>query len=187
MTEHQRPGYWSTVAGYYLSSIGIGIYGLSKRRFTRPILERLGRPVDYLRLREFPWVANALDVPDGARILDIGSPKYFGLHLARHRKVEVVLTDIRDYFIADYELMAQAPPRPKGRIVCAAEDGTRLSYADNSFDAVYSISVIEHIPGDGDIAALREMERVVRPGGIIAITVPHHAKTFIHAYVHASV
>ncbi|HEV2715028.1 MAG TPA: class I SAM-dependent methyltransferase, partial [Terriglobales bacterium] len=47
-----------------------------------------------------------------------------------------------------------------------------LPFADGRFDAVFSISVIEHIPGRGDEAALREMWRVLRSGGRLIITIP---------------
>jgi SAM-dependent methyltransferase len=47
-----------------------------------------------------------------------------------------------------------------------------MTYADASFDAVYSISVIEHIPDDGDSRAVREIARVLRPGRRVCLTVP---------------
>jgi len=49
-------------------------------------------------------------------------------------------------------------------------DATRLSFADGSFDAVGLFDVIEHFSDDGAVA--QEAGRVLRRGGIIAITVP---------------
>lgn len=46
-----------------------------------------------------------------------------------------------------------------------------LPYADASFDAVIYSEVLEHL--EDDVAALREAYRVLKPGGIIAITVPN--------------
>lgn len=47
----------------------------------------------------------------------------------------------------------------------------RLPYADNTFDAVILSEVLEHL--DDDVAGLKEALRVLKPGGVVAITVPH--------------
>lgn len=44
-------------------------------------------------------------------------------------------------------------------------------YADNSFDGVILSEVLEHI--DDEIGGLREIMRVLRPGGVLVITVPN--------------
>ena len=46
-----------------------------------------------------------------------------------------------------------------------------LPYPDNTFDGVILSEVLEHI--DDDVAGLREIYRVLRPGGVVAITVPN--------------
>jgi SAM-dependent methyltransferase len=46
-----------------------------------------------------------------------------------------------------------------------------LPYADNSFDAVILSEILEHV--DDDVAGLREAYRVLKPNGIVAVTVPH--------------
>jgi SAM-dependent methyltransferase len=50
------------------------------------------------------------------------------------------------------------------------EDIQRLSFGDESFDFVASYDVLEHVPRHND--ALRELQRVLRPGGGMLITVP---------------
>lgn len=53
------------------------------------------------------------------------------------------------------------------------EDVTRLSFDTASMDAVASLDVLEHVP---DAArALREFARVLRPRGLLLLTVPFHA------------
>jgi SAM-dependent methyltransferase len=48
--------------------------------------------------------------------------------------------------------------------------GDPLPFVDASFDLVTSFDVLEHI--EDDVAALRELARVVRPGGRVALAVP---------------
>jgi SAM-dependent methyltransferase len=50
------------------------------------------------------------------------------------------------------------------------EDMQRLTYADASVDLVTHTEVLEHVPDD--IAALKELHRVLRPGGVMIFTVP---------------
>lgn len=54
------------------------------------------------------------------------------------------------------------------------EDVTALRLPGATFDGVISLDVLEHVPDYP--AALREFARVLRPGGVLALTVPfHHA------------
>ena len=48
--------------------------------------------------------------------------------------------------------------------------GTQLPFASESFNTVISNCVIEHIPDNA--AVLREISRVLRPGGVFATTLP---------------
>jgi SAM-dependent methyltransferase len=49
-----------------------------------------------------------------------------------------------------------------------------IAYDDASFDLVTCLDVIEHT--DDDVAALRELRRVTRPGGHLVVTVPAHPR-----------
>ena len=55
-----------------------------------------------------------------------------------------------------------------------ASDG-RLPFAENRFDAAVSIEVIEHV--ENQFAFLRELARVVRPGGRVIVTTPNTLNT----------
>jgi SAM-dependent methyltransferase len=49
-------------------------------------------------------------------------------------------------------------------------DALDLPFPDAHFDHVIAAEVLEHIPADEQ--AIRELARVVRPGGLVAVTVP---------------
>jgi SAM-dependent methyltransferase len=49
----------------------------------------------------------------------------------------------------------------------------KLPFPDESFEFVTCMEVLEHLPADLRPAAFREMQRVLRPGGRLILTVPH--------------
>jgi len=59
-------------------------------------------------------------------------------------------------------------------LVCG--DALRLPYADASFDKVLLSEVLEHLSDDRQ--GLAEIHRVLRPGGTLALTVPHRHYSF---------
>ncbi len=52
-----------------------------------------------------------------------------------------------------------------------------LPYPDSTFDAAILSEVLEHI--EDDVSALKEVWRVLKPGGVIAVTVPHANYPFL--------
>jgi len=61
--------------------------------------------------------------------------------------------------------------RAEGFTVVKADLGRPLPFPDASFDGVLFSEGIEHI--DAQVAALREMARVLRPGGVLVVTTPN--------------
>ncbi len=57
-------------------------------------------------------------------------------------------------------------------------DLLNLSFADESFDAMICVDVLEHV--DQPDVALKEMRRVLRPGGQLVVTVPHKNYPFFY-------
>jgi SAM-dependent methyltransferase len=56
------------------------------------------------------------------------------------------------------------------RISFETQNGTKLTYEDRRFDFCWSLSSIEHFGGHQAASqAMREMARVTRPGGVVAI------------------
>lgn len=76
-------------------------------------------------------------------------------------------------------------PYRKDRLEFMRMDGRALTFADGTFDVSYSLSSIEHFGGmPGAVQTVREMARVLKPGGILALATeyvlsgPPHEETF---------
>jgi SAM-dependent methyltransferase len=99
--------------------------------------------------------------PTNARILDAGCGSgRFMVDLAK--RGEVTGVELSDTSVA------LARQRGIGEVVAGSV--LEMPFADASFDLAVSLDVIEHL--EDDIAALRELRRVVAPGGALLVTVP---------------
>ena len=68
-----------------------------------------------------------------------------------------------------YQLSRRQGKAP-GRISLMQGDGEHLPYGDGVFDRVLCTEVLEHVSNDR--AVLAELVRVLRPGGVLAVSVP---------------
>jgi SAM-dependent methyltransferase len=112
---------------------------------------------------------------NGTSVLDLGCGGGRHAFEAARRGAHVVALDADpgelDQVLAMAAAMAQAGEVPaSASIRPAAGDATAMPFADGSFDAVIAAEVLEHIPADAD--AFAEIARVLRPGGVAAVTVP---------------
>lgn len=178
-----------SLGDYYWTSVGVGLRGLAGR-YRRDAAARIINPLSYPRYLEYQLAVDQLDLIDACRILDIGSPKLPVVVLARGDCYELYATDIRDYFIGPtaYFLNSIGLGHSLGHTIhLHTQDARCLSYEDASFDRVFSISVFEHIPDNGDTLAMREVKRILRPGGIFTMTVPFSAAGYREEYVNGRV
>jgi SAM-dependent methyltransferase len=102
-----------------------------------------------------------LALPARARILDAGC--------GSGRTLEE-LTDYGE--VAGIELNSDAAELARGRGLGEVQVGRleALPWADEAFDLITCLDVIEHVPDD--VTALGELRRVARPGGWLLVTVP---------------
>jgi SAM-dependent methyltransferase len=69
---------------------------------------------------------------------------------------------------------ALEPARGRGLRQLAQGSVERLPFQDASFDVATSFEVVYHLGVTNDAAALREIRRVLRPGGVLLLRVPAH-------------
>jgi len=116
-----------------------------------------------------------LPVSPGDRLLDMGCGGGRHAFEAARRGARVVAldTDLAELnqVTAVFAAMAEAGEIGEGGSGQAVSgDATRLPFDDGSFDKVIAAEVLEHLPADQ--AAMNEIARVLRPGGMAAVTVP---------------
>jgi len=78
----------------------------------------------------------------------------------------------------DFAPEALAGCRTRGLRELVRGDATALPFADASFDAVLSMSVIYHQWVRDPAAALAELHRVLRPGGVLLVDVPAYQSLY---------
>ncbi|HXY70634.1 MAG TPA: class I SAM-dependent methyltransferase [Gemmatimonadales bacterium] len=103
-------------------------------------------------------------VPDGAAVLDIGC-RDGGLRRflppgVRYRGMDIT-------------------PEFAGPDITIRDVSDGIPFPDASFDHVFIIEVLEHVPNPW--GALQEIHRVLRPGGVLVVSVPnpYHVKELI--------
>lgn len=100
------------------------------------------------------------------RALEVGPGSGVYLPVLARVATEVVASDIEDAYLS--QLLPLAATNPKLRL--ERDDITRSSFGSESFDLVLCSEVIEHIANSG--TALKEMYRLLRPGGLLILTTP---------------
>ena len=116
-----------------------------------------------------------LGLQPGDLVLDMGAGAGRHAFEVFRRGADIVALD---YSLADlkdvsglFHAMVDAGEVPADTSASTVNgDGTRLPFADDTFDRIVCSEVMEHIPDDA--AAASELARVLKPGGTIAVTVP---------------
>lgn len=117
-----------------------------------------------------------------AEIVSIGAGHEIVLYWLANRVKRVVATDLYEGYWTERRGREGDPSvldRPddfapfayrQDHLTFMKMDGRYLDFPDNTFDIAYSLSSIEHFGGvDGAAQTIREMGRVLKPGGILAI------------------
>jgi SAM-dependent methyltransferase len=126
------------------------------------------------RAIEYPWVyKNILDL-ESSRVLDVGAKE--GLPIT-----DMLLENNNIVYAIDINASGSYQ---KGNLIIEKGDILSTSFEENFFDAVIAVSTLEHIgiPGrygisgadeSGDLKAMQEIFRILKPAGKVLITVPY--------------
>jgi len=121
-----------------------------------------------LRLMHLRAYDEAVGHAAGRDVLDVGCNTGYGTMRFAPVAQRVVGVDVSPRAIEAARLRA-----PDGRPEFALTSGLTLPFADASFDLVTSFQVLEHV--SDAIGFLRELERVLRPGGLVILATPNAA------------
>jgi len=111
---------------------------------------------------------------DDAWILDCACGRGFYLNMYRHvSRCTLVGLELEGEIIRK----AQANVGHLDGILLTQGNIYHLPFPDNTFDSVILSEILEHVTDD--LAGLREVYRVLKPGGVVAITVPNANYPFL--------
>jgi ubiquinone/menaquinone biosynthesis C-methylase UbiE len=111
-------------------------------------------------------------IKEGMKVLEVGCGSgAFTTFVARAvgDKGEVFALDIQPEMLKQIENKLKQPENKDIKNIHLIEgDALNMPLKDNTFDLVYSITVFQELPDKNK--ALKEMKRVLKPNGILAIT-----------------
>jgi len=124
------------------------------------------------RAIEYPWVLEQLKtIEKGQLVLDVGCSESLLSHELIARGYRVVEIDIREY------------PFQNKRMFFIKRSILDTKLPNDMFDAILVVSTIEHIglstydqltlDDKGDVKAMKELYRILRPKGIMILTTPY--------------
>jgi SAM-dependent methyltransferase len=143
------------------------VYGREHEFGTREFFDAVERH----RYTEYaPWMPEVMGFNDfaGARLLEIGCG--MGTDLLQFARAGAQVTGV-DLTPRSIEISRQHFAVYGARGDFAIADGEGLPFADESFDVVYSNGVLHHTPDTA--GAVREVHRVLRPGGQTRVMLYH--------------
>jgi tRNA (uracil-5-)-methyltransferase TRM9 len=104
------------------------------------------------------------DLKEGEKVLDLGCGNGRWYRVFKEKRVNYFGIDNSEKLI---EIAKENFPEAKFFV----GDALNLPFQDNFFDRVYSIALLHHIPSeDFRIKVLKEVKRVLKPGGILILT-----------------
>jgi len=156
-TPRRQPGFHSANGSEPRDSLSAGDHQLLDRL--------LSNEADMAFRRRARMLLEYLELREGDRVIDVGCGMGVYLMLmSRLRRMDLFGLDLQ------VERLRRARAEvTTARLVCG--DIGRLPFAPGGFDKVLMSEVLEHVPDDE--GALRAIHRLLKPGGLLAVSVPH--------------
>ncbi len=183
------------------------LISLALRKIPRPVLQRISKPI--LKVAGLYLRGNEVTCPiinkSYRRFLPYGRLKSRSnalcpesLSLERHRLLWLYLQDRTNFFTERLHFLHIAPEQcfmkkfeqqhgegyitadlvsPLAKVKMDVHD---IPFEDNTFDAAMCNHVMEHV--DDDIKAMREIRRVLKPGGWASLQVPFFSPVPEHTF-----
>jgi SAM-dependent methyltransferase len=150
------------------------LFAIRNRLRLETIFHLLFMPMESTRYFEFEFAWSALEALSFERMLDVSSPRLLPLCVIEARaalRADLINPDPRD--LADTARLVAfiGADQRAARHACVVTDAP---FPDGHFDLITSLSVLEHIPDDG--AAVAKMWQLLKPGGVLILTLPCMAK-----------
>jgi SAM-dependent methyltransferase len=141
-----------------VSAVARGQPAADREEWALPLFRR-----SVLKQAKLDQITRLLDTPAGRDCLDIGADNGVISLLLRRLGGRWSSADLDERAVASIrELVGERVYRL---------DGARTPFSDRSFDQVVVVDYLEHVADDA--AFVRELARIVRPGGSVIINVPH--------------
>jgi ubiquinone/menaquinone biosynthesis C-methylase UbiE len=168
---YRRTFHWQTDG--YFSDFSAQVYELGVELLFRGT-------ADVMRRQIIPPITRFLRDVDHPRLLDVGCGTGRTLHqLARaHPRLRLHGADLSPAYIKLARKRLLEPKKERGRFTrhrgeveftLAVENAEHLPWSDGTFDVVTSVYMFHELPRNARRNAVREMFRVLRPGGLVVI------------------
>jgi SAM-dependent methyltransferase len=122
-----------------------------------------------LKQRKFAEISALVGTTVDLRCLDIGSDNGVISYLFRRQGGSWASVDLNEQTVQSIRALVETDVHQI--------DGRTLPFADGTFDLAVIVDFLEHIPDDGGF--VRELRRVIKPGGVLVANVPHEKHTLL--------
>jgi ubiquinone/menaquinone biosynthesis C-methylase UbiE len=113
-------------------------------------------------------ILTSLDIKDTDQVLDAGGGDgYYTKLVSELTNAPITLYDF------DENALNSARKNLAGKDIKILQGGVeKMPFPDNSFDKIILTEVMEHVPDEH--AGFKELYRILKPGGLLAMTVPNY-------------